>query len=262
MSKKYAELTDEQKERILARNRAAKKRRQAERAIAEGRTPGVPGGVRRLTDEQRIENRKASVAKCRNKDLAASRAYDAEWKRKKRAARAIERGYAPLKPGQKFRNLELSDEEKLRRRQKRSRDYGRAHPEKIAGIGRARYLANRDEVLAKTVERHARVKAEDPERFKAWRATSDRNRRARSKNSSGKHKTADIKWLWDQQKGRCVFCLKLLEPKKFHVDHHIPLAKGGSNDRSNLRLLHKKCNLQKSARDPIEHAQEHGMLFW
>ena len=34
------------------------------------------------------------------------------------------------------------------------------------------------------------------------------------------------------------------------------------NDRNNLRLLHKRCNQSKSARDPIEYAREHGLLCW
>lgn len=57
-------------------------------------------------------------------------------------------------------------------------------------------------------------------------------------------------------------CLKPLIKNKFHVDHHMPLVLGGSNDRSNLRLLHQKCNLSKGARDPAEHALQNGLLCW
>jgi 5-methylcytosine-specific restriction endonuclease McrA len=87
-------------------------------------------------------------------------------------------------------------------------------------------------------------------------------KKAQSVGSAGNHTKADIELLWEAQKGRCVFCLKPLMGGKYHVDHHVPLAKGGSNDRSNLRLLHKKCNLEKGARDPVEHAQRNGMLCW
>ncbi|MCK8788014.1 HNH endonuclease, partial [Roseomonas sp. NAR14] len=47
-----------------------------------------------------------------------------------------------------------------------------------------------------------------------------------------------------------------------HVDHYVPLALGGSNDRSNLRLLHAACNLSKGARHPIEHGRSLGLLCW
>jgi 5-methylcytosine-specific restriction endonuclease McrA len=32
-----------------------------------------------------------------------------------------------------------------------------------------------------------------------------------------------------------------------HVDHYLPLALGGSNAASNLRLMHATCNLAKGA---------------
>ncbi len=34
------------------------------------------------------------------------------------------------------------------------------------------------------------------------------------------------------------------------IDHHVPLAKGGSNDRSNLRVLDRSANRRKSDKLP------------
>lgn len=87
-------------------------------------------------------------------------------------------------------------------------------------------------------------------------------RKAMSYGASGKHSVADIEFLWKLQKGKCAFCLQSLIKFRFHIDHYVPLVKGGTNDRKNLRLLHKKCNLSKGARDPAEHALRNGLLCW
>jgi 5-methylcytosine-specific restriction endonuclease McrA len=34
-----------------------------------------------------------------------------------------------------------------------------------------------------------------------------------------------------------------------HIDHIVPLAKGGKNELDNLQLLCGKCNLKKGAKD-------------
>jgi 5-methylcytosine-specific restriction endonuclease McrA len=38
------------------------------------------------------------------------------------------------------------------------------------------------------------------------------------------------------------------------------LSRGGSNDISNIELLCERCNLRKHAKDPIDWAQENGLL--
>lgn len=262
MPKRWADLTPEQKERKLALHRARSKRKRAERAIAEGRIPGVSGGPRKLTDEERVEHLKANAKRFREKDVAATRAYDAEWKRRKRREKAAVEGREVGKPGYRVTARKKTPDQLREYCRLKTQQYRDKNPKKYAGLARDRYLANRDEVNRKSRERIKWLKENDPEKYRAQTATRDRNRRAKHKGSSGKHKSADIEFLWTAQKGHCVFCLKPLIRGKFHVDHHVPLALGGSNDRSNLRLLHKKCNLEKSWRDPIEHAREHGMLFW
>ena len=61
---------------------------------------------------------------------------------------------------------------------------------------------------------------------------------------AGVHTGDDIKNIYMAQSGLCGTCGVLL--KKWHVDHIIPISKGGSNESHNLQLLCKKCNLRKS----------------
>lgn len=50
--------------------------------------------------------------------------------------------------------------------------------------------------------------------------------------------------------GVCQACGKLvsLEAGDCHVDHIIPKSQGGSEDLSNLQLLHRSCHSKKTAR--------------
>lgn len=91
-------------------------------------------------------------------------------------------------------------------------------------------------------------------------AVFSRNRKARKKNAVGKHTAKDIKEIYRIQKGKCAYCRVDLGTK-YHVDHIVALKNGGTNDRRNLQLLCRPCNLSKSARDPIEFMQERGMLL-
>ena len=85
-------------------------------------------------------------------------------------------------------------------------------------------------------------------------------RRARKQNAGGQFSGRDIKQLFRLQKARCVACDKKLG-KSYHIDHIIPLARGGSNDRLNIQLLCGPCNLSKQARDPIDFMRDKGFLL-
>lgn len=45
----------------------------------------------------------------------------------------------------------------------------------------------------------------------------------------------------------CGICNKLIEDK-FHIDHIIPLIRGGTHTASNLQLTHPICNLRKNSK--------------
>lgn len=64
----------------------------------------------------------------------------------------------------------------------------------------------------------------------------------------------------EMQKNRCAICRASLA-KGDHLDHIMPLAKGGQHTPANLQLLCPPCNLAKSDRDPIVHMQSLGKLL-
>ena len=105
----------------------------------------------------------------------------------------------------------------------------------------------------------------DPERRVkvsiAWRKanpekvrTNVRNRTARRKAAEGSHTAQEIIELLDRQNWKCAECGASLQEKR-HIDHVVPLSRGGSNYISNLQGLCPTCNCSKNARTPEEWAR-------
>lgn len=78
--------------------------------------------------------------------------------------------------------------------------------------------------------------------------------------ASGSYTEADVASLFEKQKGKCAICFKRL-PRRFHIDHIQPLARGGSNDVANIQLTHPRCNFRKRDKDPVAFAHELGRLL-
>jgi 5-methylcytosine-specific restriction endonuclease McrA len=86
-------------------------------------------------------------------------------------------------------------------------------------------------------------------------------RRALKNGSLGQYTAEDAQKILIAQKHKCANCFADLRKVKRHLDHVIPLSKGGTNDRTNIQWLCKQCNLEKHAKDPIAFAQEQGRLL-
>lgn len=89
---------------------------------------------------------------------------------------------------------------------------------------------------------------------------TSRNRRSRIKSVIFIPVTrVQIEGLLLKQRRRCAICKKQLT--KFHIDHIMPVAKGGSHEIGNLQILCPKCNLRKHATHPIDYMQKLGFLL-
>jgi len=106
------------------------------------------------------------------------------------------------------------------------------------------------------IDSNRRWRKANPKHVQAHR----RNRRAKLRNSDGSHTGNDIKRLEEKQRMQCVYCHTILDDG-YHVDHIIPLSKGGDNTKYNLQLLCPSCNLRKHNKNPIEFAQDRGLLL-
>jgi 5-methylcytosine-specific restriction endonuclease McrA len=141
------------------------------------------------------------------------------------------------------------DAGKRQEKQAYDREYARANAEKKRQKA-AEFRKNNPEYMVKWRLDHA-------DRLRAWRKSEDghkasgviaHRRRARKLAVGGSYTPADIEAIRAAQGNRCYLCGKKL--KRFHIDHFIPLALGGTNDPGNLRLACPKCNLSKGAKHP------------
>jgi len=75
-------------------------------------------------------------------------------------------------------------------------------------------------------------------------AAHNSKRRALKMNNGGEHTKDDIDNLMELQHGRCGYCgITLFDD--YHIDHMIPLSRGGRNDVNNILLTCPSCNLEK-----------------
>lgn len=149
------------------------------------------------------------------------------------------------------------------RKKKSDADYAKKNSEKVALI-KAKWAKNNREKCKKWSKNNpekssafiAQWKKDNKDKVRAY---GDR-RRAKKNETSGEYSSDDIHEIKKLQKYKCAYCPKSIR-KKYHVDHIIPLAKGGSNYRKNIQVTCPKCNLKKNSKDPIDYAQQIGKLL-
>jgi len=54
--------------------------------------------------------------------------------------------------------------------------------------------------------------------------------------------------VYERDGGVCHICGRGVPVDRFHLDHVIPVSRGGDHSHANVRVSHPLCNMQKGAR--------------
>lgn len=142
------------------------------------------------------------------------------------------------------------------------KQWNNTHKEQISLKHKQWHINNREHALTKTKEYYENNRKNIYIVKKQYRKTSHGKAITKLQGRNAKHKrrvitkqgdvtTAQLKELLDNST-HCFYCNDPLIYNEIHIDHYIPLAKGGLHTVSNLRVACKKCNLQKGKKMPEE----------
>ena len=93
------------------------------------------------------------------------------------------------------------------------------------------------------IKRHVKIRCDanpyDPE----WEMYFEKRLSIKMQNSLGKKDR--LMALWKKQKGKCPACNQGITPETgWHIHHIVRKAKGGTDEQSNLIVLHPNCHMQ------------------
>lgn len=133
----------------------------------------------------------------------------------------------------------------------------RSNPEKRCAVYKKYRNTHRESISAYKRAHYAEHRESERARCKAWaQLNQDKvrakcaNRRARL-SDAGTHTASDVAAQYARQKGRCFYCDVRVD-ENYHVDHVVPLIKGGSNGPENLVIACPTCNHTKHAKHPMD----------
>lgn len=140
-------------------------------------------------------------------------------------------------------------EENKERAQARINERAKATRAEKAAYDKAYYQKNKEKKVAYYKTWRAANPSKPTDNVRQWRRAHPIERRLQSQ--ARRAKTNGVKIIkedihnWDTR--ICGVCNEYIEDK-FHIDHIIPLAKGGPHSQENLQLTHPVCNMSKGAR--------------
>jgi 5-methylcytosine-specific restriction endonuclease McrA len=127
-----------------------------------------------------------------------------------------------------------------------------ADPDKYRAAGRASHARHRD--VRNEAKRERRDPAIDAARSKAWREANPERVRELSRRTEMARRArkrgvicelVDPLVVLERDDGLCGICGDDVDPMRFHVDHIVPLARGGEHTYANVQTAHPTCNVRK-----------------
>jgi 5-methylcytosine-specific restriction endonuclease McrA len=196
--------------------------------------------------ERSADARRASARARYQRNIKKNRAQDAvfrEANKDRLAARRKERYATSPKTAEAFR---------ARSRAWYAKNAAVVAPKKRAAA-KAWRIANPDRAR----ENGRNAVAKRPEHYRAMREASLAKRRAREHGARVGDRAAYKRYmLWARNVAvaDCRWCGKETTPRHRHIDHIIPLSKGGADAVANLCIACPRCNRSKAAKLPEEFA--------
>ena len=144
---------------------------------------------------------------------------------------------------------------------KQKNDYYYDNKEKLLQQKKEYYLKNQEKI-----KEQKRIQRQNPtlEQIEKERIRG-RIRSAKRRQITGSHLSIKtIRNLLEQYKYKCYYCntnINHKEKNSYHIDHYIPIAKGGTNDVENLVISCPTCNMSKGAKDPFVFMLKFGKLL-
>lgn len=152
----------------------------------------------------------------------------------------------------------ISDQERRWRENNREHlvKYETERRERKAETDRAWFAARPNYKVEYRASNHEKLLAQE----KAWRAANpglSRKKNAKRLARKGKVTVGDLEAIaewetkWRSRKTvACHWCGKRVKTSEVHVDHVVPLSKGGPHSVENLCVSCRRCNLSKQATLP------------
>lgn len=149
----------------------------------------------------------------------------------------------------------------------RHRRWRKANPEKMRAMFRRWRKAN-SEKMREAIRLWRKAHPERVrERVRRWKRAnhekvraSNHRRRARERQANGSFSDNDIRQMFAAQQGQCYYCACDIGAG-YHVEHKIPLSRGGTNYPDNLALACPACNLKKGAQTAEEFLESMGGAY-
>jgi 5-methylcytosine-specific restriction endonuclease McrA len=127
-----------------------------------------------------------------------------------------------------------------------------------SGYYKRHYQENAASILERQRACNSRNTADRTRRAAEWARLNPEKRRAisnqykhRRRSKEGAGIPTDVLRSWTAAQPKVCFYCETPCQSNFHVDHFVPLAKGGAHVLTNLRISCGPCNRRKSARDPL-----------
>lgn len=152
----------------------------------------------------------------------------------------------------KLRAAYAANPEKYRARR---RQWRKRNPAAAKAIDRRQYIKTADKQRRRSRRRYRANRAQALAYSAAWRrANPDKRheysaRRRARKRGAGTVERVDRRRVYDRDEGVCQLCHKPVRFSNMHMDHRVPLSRGGTHTYRNCQTAHAKCNLRKQSKE-------------